>query len=260
MADIDGLLDESGHSGSTRKKLKAARKDLARALKYLNKDEVKKALLKISNAVTDLVKVADKVANADALIDQLVESAKLKAQAAIDAAVAATPTDAALIAAAEADMITAQSLLDRDKPSKAIKRFRSAWTNADKAILPDILGTYVGTYSNKVTGCKRKKDNGKYKFTIAMEVTGVDGPDFTGTAVGTVNLGGFSLQEFISFAGRIDADGRIDGKTSHTFLGTTGKGSFTGELSDNKLTVLNKGKDKTGDTCKYTRKIKVALE
>ena len=153
-------------------------------------------------------------------------------------------------------MTKAQTQLDKNKPGKAFKLYLNAWKDADKAILPDARGSYTGTYKNKVTRCKRKKDNGKYNFTVVIEITDVDGSGFTGTAVGTVDLGGLTAQEFISIVGKIDASGRISGKTTHTFLATTGKGSFSGNLAGDKLTMLNKGKDKTGDSCKYTRDIK----
>jgi len=128
--------------------------------------------------------------------------------------------------------------------------------NAGQAVLPNILGVYTGKYRNKVAGCKRDRDNGKYQFTIVLDIVAVDGADFTGSAVGTANLGGSIAEESITIAGRISADGSVSGTTAHTFPGTAGNGNFTGQLSAGKLTLLNKGRDTAGDTCKYTRKIK----
>jgi len=132
LAEINAKLSDSNVPKSAKKKLKAAKKDLVKALKFIRKDDLKKAFTEIGKAVTDLVKAAKKDESVDRLIEHLVEGTKAEAQAAIDAAIGVAG-DSVLIAAAEADMIEAQNLLDQDKPDKAIKRFQSAWVNARKS-------------------------------------------------------------------------------------------------------------------------------
>ena len=72
-------------------------------------------------------------ADVAALIDLLVETARVEAQDAIDAAIAAGG-DQTFIDKAQAEMVKAQSDLDNGKPDKAIGHYRKAWDKAQKAV------------------------------------------------------------------------------------------------------------------------------
>jgi PKD repeat protein len=64
---------------------------------------------------------------------------------------------------------------------------------------------------------------------------------------------GFAPVEYIQLSGTITETGQVSGTTSHTFLGTGGEGTFTGQLSGNTLSIVNPGQDTYGDICNYTR-------
>ena len=203
-AEIKALVGESETSKSAGKKLKAADKDMAKALKFLKKDKFKSAFTHLGKAVTDLVSAAKKGAGADPLIDKLLDAAKAEAQLSIDTAVD-TNGDAALIAQAQANMDKAQTELEQGKPDKAVSSYRKAWDTARKAAKAggglsfnpvNVPGTYDSLWSDDPVG---------HEFIFSANNTGtVDfgfgGPeDFTWSVDGQgrllVDLGGGGLPD-----------------------------------------------------------------
>lgn len=86
-----------------------------------------------------------------------------------------------------------------------------------------------------------------------IDIQHQSGSSFSGTATGTFNVDGMTAAEHIQLTGHIQPSGQISGSTTHTFLGTAGEGTFTGQLSGNTLTIENSGHDTAGDICSYTR-------
>jgi len=121
--------------------------------------------------------------------------------------------------------------------------------------IPNILGTYNGTYTIQVWGCEEASDNGTYSGSIVIKLTHQNGSAFNGAAVGTLNIEDFSADENITYSGTITASGAVSGNSSHTFLLTEGQGTFTGQLNGNALNIVNTGSDTSGDTCSYRRNI-----
>ena len=131
--EIKALQSATGVSMSARKRLKAAKKDIVKALKFLKKGNIKNALAEISKAVADLVKAQDKGAPVGDLNDQLVQFSQAEVQAAIDAAVGAGGNQV-LIDEAQDNLAAALEMLNQDKPDKAINLYRLAWVKADKSV------------------------------------------------------------------------------------------------------------------------------
>ena len=129
-------------------KKKSAIKNHARSKKYMNNavkhmkslvealesGNLGKAMKQISNALSDLRKVKKKKSVIIPLMEQLADSSKNEAQAAIDVAIAAVgnPT---LIAEAQTLMNSAQAHRNNDRPDKAAKDYEAAWVAAQEAIL-----------------------------------------------------------------------------------------------------------------------------
>ena len=121
--------------------------------------------------------------------------------------------------------------------------------------VPDIRGTYSGSYTIEVSNCDDSSSDGMYTFSVIINITTQTECAFSGLAVGTIMFEGSPVSENIILNGIITKAGRISGNTSHTFLGTAGEGVFVGQLSGNGLTVSNIGQDTSGETCTYTRSI-----
>jgi len=126
--------------------------------------------------------------------------------------------------------------------------------------VPDIRGDYTGSYSIAVSDCDDAESNGTYKGSLNFLIRTQTGSTFSGSAVGTLSVDGFTGNEYIKLSGSITEDGLISGKTTHTFFDTAGKGTFSGQLNGNTLTIVNTGHDTVGDTCNYTRKITTTRE
>jgi hypothetical protein len=120
---------------------------------------------------------------------------------------------------------------------------------------PDIRGIYNGSYTIQVWGCTDPSSNGTYVPSVVINIPNQNENAFDGTAVGTFHLGDFSADENITYSGTITLTGAISGNSFHTFLGTGGAGTFTGQLTGNTLTITNSGHDTYGETCSYTRDI-----
>ncbi|NNC91290.1 MAG: HYR domain-containing protein [Acidimicrobiia bacterium] len=138
QGEIDDLLAAGGLSNKAVNKLGKAQDKLNDALDELAEDppDVKKALQRISDAVKQLSKAGDAGADVDALIDLLVEMARVQAQDAIDTAIATPGANASRIAKAEAEMAKALDDLDPSDfdPDKAIDHYAKAWQHAHKAL------------------------------------------------------------------------------------------------------------------------------
>ena len=113
--------------------------------------------------------------------------------------------------------------------------------------VPDIRGNYSGSYTTVVSNCA---ESGTYYAILAMSITTQIGNTFSGTATGTFEPNAI---EYIQLSGTISESGQISGNTSHTFLGTGGEGTFTGQLSGNTMSIVNPGHDTYGTTCTYIR-------
>lgn len=123
----------------------------------------------------------------------------------------------------------------------------------DAAAAPDIRGEYSGSYTIVVSNCINLSSHGTYSADLVMNISTQTGNTFSGIATGTFNYYGITTVEHIQFSGTITESGQISGKTTHTFLGTGGEGTFTGQLSVNTLLIENPGHDTYGDTCTYVR-------
>ena len=119
--------------------------------------------------------------------------------------------------------------------------------------VPDIRGEYSGSYTIAVSNCMDLESNGTYYAILKMSISAQTGNTFTGTATGTFDLDGLTATEYIQLSGTINDSGQISGTSSHTFLGTGGEGTFTGQLKGNTLSIENPGHDTYGDTCSYIR-------
>jgi len=113
--------------------------------------------------------------------------------------------------------------------------------------VPDIRGEYSGSYTIVVSNCA---ESGTYHATLSMTISIQTGNTFSGSATGTFEVDAI---EYIQLSGTITESGQISGNTSHTFLGTGGEGTFTGQLSGDTLTIENPGHDTYGSTCTYIR-------
>ena len=70
-----------------------------------------------------------------------------------------------------------------------------------------------------------------------------------------------TLIEYIQLSGTINESGQISGNTTHTFLDTSGEGTFIGQLSGNTLSIENSGQDTSpGHTCTYIRYMSATRE
>ena len=126
--------------------------------------------------------------------------------------------------------------------------------------VPDIRGEYSGSYTIEVSNCTDLESNGTYYAILKMSISAQTGNTFTGTATGTFDLDGLTATEYIQLSGTINDSGQISGTSSHTFLGTGGEGTFTGQLKGNTLSIENPGHDTYGDTCTYLRSMSAARE
>ena len=131
--EIDTILDDPATPDEAVKSLEKAEDKLDKALDQLANGDVDKALKEISRAARELLKAEQKGADVADAIDQLVETSRSEAQAAIDAAVAAGGKQKDIDKALD-DMAKAQEDLDRGKPDKAIEHYKRAWQKAQKAL------------------------------------------------------------------------------------------------------------------------------
>jgi PKD repeat protein len=115
--------------------------------------------------------------------------------------------------------------------------------------VPDIRGEYSGSYTTVVSDCS---ESGTYYAILSISIPTQTGNTFSGSATGTFDLGPDAI-EYIQLSGTITETGQISGITSHTFLGTGGEGTFTGQLSGDTLSIENPGHDTNGATCTYIR-------
>jgi sugar lactone lactonase YvrE len=131
--DIGTILDDPAAPDEAIKHLEKAEDKLDEALDRLADDDVDKALKEIAGAAKELLKAEQKGADVADSIDQLVETSRGEAQAAIDAAIAAGGKQKEIDKALE-EMAKAQQDLDKGKPDKAIEHYRSAWKKGEKAV------------------------------------------------------------------------------------------------------------------------------
>ena len=120
--------------------------------------------------------------------------------------------------------------------------------------VPDIRGEYSGSDTTVVSNCA---ESGTYHGTLAINISTQTGDTFSGRATITSE---FDAIEHIKLSGIISESGQISGSTSHTFLGTGGVGTFTGQLSGNTLSIENPGHDTYGNTCTYIRYMSATRE
>jgi len=118
--------------------------------------------------------------------------------------------------------------------------------------VPDIRGEYSGRYWTVLSNCTDSSTHGTYGAVLEMNISIQTENTFSGSAIGTF-IDDQAAKEYIQISGTITESGQISGNTSHTFAGTRGEGTFTGQLSGHTLTIENPGKDTYGETCSYTR-------
>ena len=133
LTEITALLVDPSTSVKAANKLDKAKDKLEKAQNQLGNGDVKKGLKEIGKATKELQKAENQGADIADLIGQLVESSRLEAQGAIDAAIASGGTQKD-IDKALAEMVRAQADLDKGKPDKAINHYRHAWEQARKAL------------------------------------------------------------------------------------------------------------------------------
>ncbi|MBT8141148.1 MAG: thrombospondin type 3 repeat-containing protein, partial [Gammaproteobacteria bacterium] len=137
-------------------KLAKALEKLEKASEKLNEGDVEKSLKEVGYAVKELMKAVEEGAAVSGIIDRLVESARAKAQAAIDAAAAECPADPnaddadsdsdsdsdakgkegcrKYAAKANKRMMDAQEEIDEGDFDYAVKDYKSAYKYAQKAL------------------------------------------------------------------------------------------------------------------------------
>ncbi|MFH2049754.1 MAG: FG-GAP repeat protein [bacterium] len=120
---------------------------------------------------------------------------------------------------------------------------------------PEIKGMYSGSYTIVVANCIESSDNGTYSATLNMTISEQVDNTFSGTATGTFILGNNTFTENIQLIGTITETGQISGTSSHTFVDSGGEGTFTGQLTEDMLSINNPGQDTYGDSCTYERSI-----
>jgi 6-phosphogluconolactonase (cycloisomerase 2 family) len=143
QAQIKALQQDPGASQKTKKKLKTAAGHVSTALKMINRDKLKRAFVKMAGTASALAKAGNELADANLLVDNLVDSVRAEAQAAIDEAIA-TGGVSTFVTDAGAHMSTAQSLRDADKPDEAILAYKKAWGNARQGISYQVGGRLQG--------------------------------------------------------------------------------------------------------------------
>jgi hypothetical protein len=117
-----------------------------------------------------------------------------------------------------------------------------------------IRGVYSGSYEAVVSSCSNSNDIGIYNAILVMAIHSQTGNAFRGSATGTFDIDGSTVNEYIQLSGTVSESGHINGTTTHTFLVSSGEGTFTGQLSGNTLFIENSGQDTSpGDTCTFIR-------
>lgn len=130
---IDDLLSDPELTNRGEDRLEKARDKLEKALDKLSKGDTDKALKEISKATKELLKAEKEGVDVADLVDLLVETSRLEAQQAIDAATAAGG-DQKDIDKALKEIDKARQELDKGKPDRAVDRYGKAWKKADIAI------------------------------------------------------------------------------------------------------------------------------
>ena len=133
LAEIQALLDDIATPDKADKDLNKALDKLEKALEKLSVDEVDKAIKEIGKATKELLKAEKDGADVVALIDQLVETSRLEAEMAIEAAINAGGDQAEIDKALEEILKAEEDLADSD-PDKAIEHYKKAVEKAEKSL------------------------------------------------------------------------------------------------------------------------------
>ena len=121
----------------------------------------------------------------------------------------------------------------------------------------DIRGTYVGSGTLTQTNCQNPADNGTFGFSSSATISTQTGSNFSGSATLTTVISGINVTDNISLTGTVTTTGQSSGTFTFTLLangafGSSGNGTFTGQVTGNTLTVNFSGQDTVGDTCTFT--------
>ena len=130
---IDDLLQDPNLTNKGEDKLEKAQEKLEKALDKLQDEGVEKALKEISNATDELLDAGKKGVAVEGLINLLVETSRLEAQKAIDAAIAANG-DQKDIDKAIKELDKAQKDLTKGDPDKAIEHYKDVFDEVEKAL------------------------------------------------------------------------------------------------------------------------------
>ena len=85
--------------------------------------------------------------------------------------------------------------------------------------VPNIVGTFKGTYSIRVWGCD-DGTSGTYGGSMVIVIKSQSDNAFSGTFTGVLSIGDFTIVENGTINGTIDNQGNVNGTTTHTATGT----------------------------------------
>lgn len=122
-------------------------------------------------------------------------------------------------------------------------------------VIPDILGTYVGSGTETTMNCQDPADNGTFPVSGSFSISDQVGGTFIGSATLMPPIGNVTTD--VSFSGTVTANGQLTGTFTYVTMvdgvfDSSGDGTFTGQVTGNTLTLNFSGQDQVGDTCTST--------
>ncbi len=122
-------------------------------------------------------------------------------------------------------------------------------------VIPDILGTYVGSGTSTAMNCQDPAGNGTFPFSGSFSISDQVGGTFIGSATLMPLIGNDTTD--VSFSGTVTANGQLTGTYTYVTMrdgvfDSSGDGTFTGQVTGNTLTLNFSAQDQVGDTCTFT--------
>ncbi len=129
------------------------------------------------------------------------------------------------------------------------------FANHASAQVPDIRGTYIGSGTTSITNCQSPSDNGNFDISVSVSISIQDGELFCGSANVQSFIDGFIIDVSLAgFSGTVTPEGQISGSFIYLtkindVYDSAGEGTFSGQVTDNTMTVNYLAQDRVGDTC-----------
>ena len=133
QSDIQALLDSATIPKGAEKDLEKALGKLEKALDKLEKDDIDKAIKEIGKATKELLKAEKDGAEVTELVSRLVETSRVEAEKAVDAAFDMGGKQKEIDKALD-EIVKAEQNLAKGKPDKAIDHYKKAVEKAQKAL------------------------------------------------------------------------------------------------------------------------------